>query len=130
APAFQAGYAGSIPATRSKLLKSLFVLRRIGRLRPLGARGGDVVAQLHVALVAGVFVEAVVVAPLPIAARRPGCGEDHRVVVGRLVDDGVGTGHREPLDETRLGADRRVVGRRRTGRDDVGGRGAGLEVGR
>src|SRR5690242_348067 len=92
------------PATKSAMSDALAFMSSsrvlaCGRLGPLGARGGDEVADLFVALVAGVFEHAVAVVAAPIEAGGPGRGEDHRVGVGDLVNRRVGPGHGDALDD-------------------------------
>src|SRR5690606_28887874 len=111
-----------------------------GFLELTGTRRGDVVAQLHVAFVAGVLEELVLVVARPIEAGGERCLEDFGVGVGHLVDDRVRSGHGQPLDDLRLraGGDRvprrhahgRHVERRTvTGERVSGGAIAGLQVG-
>src|SRR5690606_35590916 len=94
-----------------------------------GARGGDEVADLDVAFMAGVFVDAEIVVAHPVEPGAPRRGEHDGVFPGELVDDRVRPGHREPLGQPGLLAYRGVVLRRGAGRADVGCRRAGLEVG-
>src|SRR5690606_37627625 len=80
-------------------------LRRVGAL---GARGGDEVADLHVAFVAGVFVNAEIVVAHPVETGGPGLGEDDGVLPGELVDDRIGSSHREALGQPGLLANGRI----------------------